>query len=224
MKRRSFLGASAGTVALASGMTGCDGGKGGIDRKKVADDKLCTENGKLAGMTLEELREQYRYDLFDDFLAFFDKYIIDHEYGGFMTNTDHDGTNITTNKRNWYEGRGIWAYSFLYNNIAKEDKYLDVARKSVEFILKHQPGGDELWPAVFSREGKVIEKSKVTIPGECYIAEGLAEYGKATGDRKYLDLARETLFKCWKIYDRPDYQDSASPFPGAVCGVIFSTG
>ena len=78
-------------------------------------------------LTLEELREQYRYDLFDDFLPFLDKFVIDHEHGGFMCNTDRDGTNITKNKRAWYEGRGIWVYSFLYNNFEPNPKYLEIA-------------------------------------------------------------------------------------------------
>ena len=42
-----------------------------------------------------------------------EKYVIDHVYGGFMCNTDRDGTNITQDKNTWYEGRGIWVYSFL---------------------------------------------------------------------------------------------------------------
>ena len=215
MKRRSFLGATAGTLPLVSGITGCDGKKHKKIEQKVSGDRLCTLDGKLAGMTLEELREQYRYDLFDDFLVFYDKHIIDREHGGFMVNADHDGTHINTNKRNWYEGRGIWTYCFLYNNIAKEDKYLDVATRSVKFLLKHQPKGDNLWPSEYTREGEVIRKTVNTIPGECYIAEGFAEYAKATGEQKYMDLATETLFKCLRLYDRPDYKDGSCPFPGA---------
>ena len=75
---------------------GCQGG-GGID-----------PDGKLAGLTLEQLRDQYRKDLFDDFLPFMDKYIIDHELGGFMCHTDRDGSHLSTKKNSW----DIWDYYY----------------------------------------------------------------------------------------------------------------
>src|SRR5215471_8360231 len=71
-------------------------------------------------LPFEKLRTQYRHDLFDDFLPFMDRHVIDHDYGGFMCNTDRDGTNLSQGKTAWYEGRGIWVYSFLYNHFAKE--------------------------------------------------------------------------------------------------------
>ncbi|MCD6308777.1 MAG: hypothetical protein J7M24_07265, partial [Candidatus Latescibacteria bacterium] len=114
MKRRTFFGASLGTAALASNLTGCSGTQspGGGEAGGVTAPGAI---GTIGGMTLEELKEQYRYDLFDDFLVFFDKYIVDHELGGFMCDTDHDGTHNSTEKRTWYLGRGSWCYSFLYN-------------------------------------------------------------------------------------------------------------
>lgn len=180
--------------------------------------------GKIGDLSLEKIRDQYKSDLFDDFLPFVDKYVIDHEYGGFMCNTDRDGTNITKNKTTWYEGRGIWVYSFLYNNLAKEAKYLDVARKSVEFILKAKPAGEEaLWPRTLTREGKPLAPD-TAIYGDLFIAEGLAEYSKATGEQKYWDMAKQLIRKCIRIYERPDYEPNvgrtylgkgAPPFPGA---------
>jgi hypothetical protein len=98
-------------------------------------------------LPLAQLRDQYRRDLFDDFLPFMERYVIDHRYGGFLCNTDRDGTNLSKQKTAWQEGRGIWVYSFLYNNLAREPGYLEVARKSVEFILQSKPADpDGLWP------------------------------------------------------------------------------
>ncbi len=216
MKRRTFLGATGGSGALASIFTGCgeqakehSGGFHSVQKKSV------TDNGMLAGMTLEKLREQYRYELFDDFLPFVEKYVVDHQYGAFMTRTDHDGTNVSTDKSATSIGRGIWLFSFLYNNFVKDEKYLEIASKAVDFILKHKPSGDDLWPNLISREGEVLDQGRVSIAHDCYIGEGLAEFGKATGEQDYFDLGRETMFKCLRHYDRPDYQDGASPYPGA---------
>ena len=41
-----------------------------------------TDDGMLAGKTLKELREEYRYWLFDDYLPFHDEFCVDREYGG----------------------------------------------------------------------------------------------------------------------------------------------
>ena len=43
----------------------------------------------IAGFTPEDLLHQYRHFLFDDFLPFMDKFVIDHERGGFLCNCDH---------------------------------------------------------------------------------------------------------------------------------------
>ena len=176
-------------------------------------------------MTLEELRDQYRYDLFQDFLPFMDQYVIDHELGGFMCETDRDGTNLTQTKTTWFEGRGIWVYSFLYNNFGKEKRDLEVAGKSVEFILSARPSGqDTLWPKRFSREGRPLTPPATEIYGDLFIAEGLAEFARATGEWKYRDLAKELVQKCVRIYDRPDHDPEtgdahlgtkSQAFPGA---------
>ncbi|MFC1691949.1 hypothetical protein ACFL1R_00410 [Candidatus Latescibacterota bacterium] len=215
MKRRSFLGTAVGTATLSSGITGCAEREKSMDNISKTGEKYVTYNGKLAEMTLEEVKRQYEYDLFEDFISFHDKYVIDHKYGSFTANTDHDGSHPDTNTTSSYMGRGIWCYSFLYNNLAREDRYLDIASKAVKFILKHQPAGDDFWPGLYSCEGEAIGSGKGSYPGDCYIAEGLAEFAKATGETKYMDIARETIFKCLKHYDRADFKDSSTPYPGA---------
>ena len=202
MKRRKFL---TGSVATASGLLMGINACGTKEEKKVSEGNSVAKIDKLAGQTLEQLLEQYRYYLFDDFLPFLDKFVIDHEFGGFMCNTDRDGTKITTNKSARYEGRGIWVYSFLYDKLEKDPKYLEIARKSVEFILRNEPSGDNLWPESYSREGKSISKAPVTIYEDLFIANGLSEYSKASGEDKYWYKAKEILLKCLKIYNKPDY-------------------
>ena len=203
MKRRAFLGTTAGTVAVISGVAGC------AQEQKESPVSLpsVTVNGKLAGKTLEELRDLYRYDLFEDYIPFVYKYVVDHEYGGFMCNTDRDGTNITKNKKTWYEGRGIWASSFLYNKLDPDPQHLEVARKSVEFILKNKPEGDRFWPQTMTREGKPITWIS-EVYGDLFVATGLSEYSKAVGDDTYWNMARDIMLKCMRMYDSPDYGKS----------------
>ncbi len=161
---------------------------------------------QLAGTPLMKLRNQYRSDLFDDFLPFMDKYVIDHQYGGFMCNTDREGTRLGERKEAWFEGRGIWVYSFLFGHFGHNPQHLEVARKSVQFLLKSKPSEkDALWPSIFSREGKSLTPPAKTILGELFIAEGFAEFSKATNDPAYWDQAKAIILNCVRIYDRPDY-------------------
>jgi len=174
----------------------------------------------MAKLNLEKLYRKYKYDLFDDFLPFMDKFVIDHKLGGFMCNTDRDGTNINTEKNSWYNGRGLWVYSFLYNELAKEKKHLDTARKTARFILKDRPSDDELWNTDYTKQGQPLPPKGIyaggkyvpsakEVYGDLFIAEGLAEYARAIGDEQYADIAEQLLFKCIKIYDRNDYAPTA---------------
>lgn len=178
----------------------------------------------LAGLPLRQLRDQYRKELFIDFLPFMERHVIDTQYGGFMCNADYHGKLVNQNKSSWFEGRGIWVYSFLYNNLARERKYLNIARRSLEFILSIRPTGDELWPKELTREGKPLTSADGEIYGDLFIAEGLTEYSKAVGERSHWDTARELVLKCVRLYDRDDYRPTigqtylganAPRFPGA---------
>lgn len=218
MNRRKFLTAS--TV----GISGLLAAPSPVFSQRKSGEKP-KQTIKLAGMSLKELREKYRRDLFDDFLPFMDKYVIDYRYGGFMCLTDYTGERESDKKLSWFEGRGSWVYAFLYNNLTRKRKYLDVARKSLEFVLKSKPkNADELWSKELTRDGKPITPPDGEIYGDLFIAEGLAEFSKATGEKSYWDEAKNLVLKCVRIYDREDYRPiigqtylgkDARPFPGA---------
>jgi len=231
MRRREFLGTSLGAAVSFVGATSCRFETRRLTRARptlrmstrdagTMAERSVTSGGNLGGLTLEELREQYRYDLFDDFLPFMDKYVIDHELGGFMCNTDRDGTNLSTKKNSWYMGRGVWVYSFLYNELTRKKEHLEVARKAVEFLLRDPPKGDNFWPAEYTKEGTpILAKGQYIggnyIPvskevyGDLFIANGFAEYGRAAGDDSYWSMAKNIMFKCIRIYDRSDYAPNA---------------
>jgi N-acylglucosamine 2-epimerase len=166
--------------------------------------------------------EQYRKDLFQDFLPFMHRYVIDHEYGGFLCHADRDGTRLGEEKDSWYEGRGIWVYSFLYRHVITDPAHLEVARKAVESILSIRPRDGALWPRKFTRTGETLAADD-EIYGSLFIAEGLAEYAEAAERPEYRDIAKEIIADCLAVYDRPDYPANpkpylgpdAAPFPGA---------
>jgi len=215
MNRRELLLASAGAAISLTNLSGCSSGRGRsasavgfspVGKTAPPGEKI----DRLAGLTLAQLRDQYRRDLFDDFLPFMDKFVIDHEFGGFFDKVDRDGTILSTEKRSSYIGLGLWVYSCLYHELSHQDEHLAVAHKAAEFLLKNQPAEDDVWPASFTRQGQPLPSpptppSRRRMFGDLIIANGLAEYSRATGREQYWQLARQTMFKCKKMYDQPDY-------------------
>lgn len=200
MTRRTFVRSAPGLAAVSPAIMGCGAEPPPVREHRVAE---------IAGMPLAALREEYRADLFDRFLPFMERHVVDARYGGFMCSTLPDGTNVSTVKRAGYEGRGIWVYSFLYNNLAREQRYLDTAKRSVDFLLRHKPRGLEMWPQSFTREGEPESPPGASINADLYIADGLQEFAKASGDSSFLDLAREVLMKCLVVYESEAYGVSA---------------
>lgn len=220
MDRRGFLlgTTAAGAAHLVRDSFAAEG------RQRPSGAHSAAPGGELAGYTLPQLRDLYRRDLFTDWLPFMERHVIDGEYGGFLCNTDFDGTHVNTDKDALFEGRGIWVYSSLYTHFGKESRYLDVARRSIELLRKSEPTGDALWCTTLHRDGTPASAASTIIPTDLGIAEGFAAFAQATGQQEFLDRARKLLRKCVQVYDRSDYYpgvgrgyfgSDAVPFPGA---------
>lgn len=211
--RRGFIRSNAIAGLGLSGIAGLSG---------FAEDSSISENSvngqtlikTLAGLNLQELHDRYHDELFKRFLPAMESLCIDHEYGGFMCDVDiATRKSISTIKRVWNQGRGIWVYSFLYNNFEKNPRYLEIAKNAIDFIMKLKPKDDHFFDGSYSREGNRIS-GPGDIYGNLFVAEGLAEYAKASGDKSYLKTAKEMILYCLDRYDRPDYIYDISYAPG----------
>lgn len=219
MERKTFLAATAGAAAGVLG--GYSLGRHAFpveraeehpaaDFPRSSDIPVAMDEGSF-----RYYRQRYHSDLFDTFLPNMDRYVIDHELGGFMCDADiRTGARLTTRKRAWYEGRGIWLYSFLYHHLKQDPAWLEIARKSIDFILKHRPERGGFWNASFSREGVPLD-APGDLFGNLYVAEGLAAYARASGEEEFLELAKEIALDSLKIYDAPDYTYRSGYLPGA---------
>ena len=205
MERRNFFKGLAGSVLAVSTLNGlvsaCTQEVNGKTQNDGEEKKPLSDKDDLI-----KLRDEFTNDLFNEFLPFMDKYIIDNKYGGFMCDTDRDGTHLDTNKRTWYQGRGVWVYSYLYNHFDPNPRYLEVADKTVEFINKTQPAPGKLWTPWFTREGKPIGGEDTELYSDLHVAEGFTQYSKIPGREEYWDKARKILMKCIDVYEnRPGY-------------------
>jgi mannose/cellobiose epimerase-like protein (N-acyl-D-glucosamine 2-epimerase family) len=208
MKRRDFL-ASLPATAAASSLFAQD------KNLPSPEDQAGREKGQiLAGKPLAELRAEFQKDL-DEYVDFFLRHGIDHEKGGFMCSLGHDGTLVDTNKFHWFQGRGIWVFSHLYLHFKKDIRFLDVAKKTCDFMLRYFPQDKERmrWAAVVAKDGGVVRGYEKD-PFGCYFGiEGMFELAGAAGDEKLFGEALDLYLRHYSFVRDPRILAEDSP-PG----------
>ena len=133
-----------------------------------------------------------------------------------MCSLDYDGTPANTEKNFWFQGRAIWVYSFLYNHFGKNPQYLEVARKTKEFVFKYALQKDGWWAEELSREGKVLRPFSGDTEGMYYLAEGLHEYATASRRRPVPCSRRGTPEEALPVLRQPGFPVPGSGFPVSV--------
>ena len=148
---------------------------------------------QLAGLSLPDLRRRYHGELFGEQLPFWSRCGIDHELGGFQCSLGYDGSRVNDDKFVWFQGRGLWVWSFVYNHLEQDPALIEVARKTKDFLLQHFPQHDGSWASMVTREGQPLASER-DVYGRYFAVEGLFEYAHAAGDGETHDLAFK-LFK-----------------------------
>ena len=64
-------------------------------------------------MDFKKLAEQYKAELLDRVMPFWMQNSIDHEFGGYYTCIERDGTVYDTDKCIWLQGREVWMLATL---------------------------------------------------------------------------------------------------------------
>jgi N-acylglucosamine 2-epimerase len=165
--------------------------------------------GTIAGMNLEELRADYQDRLFNRYLPFWENGGYDIENGGFMCELYDDGTIQKDEKSIWYQGRSVWVYAYLYNNFGNDQRYLEIAHKTRDFMVKYMYAGDGIWSESVNRIGQIIASSGQgsgrDIYGAMFAAAGLIELYRAAGREQDIEIAKDTLLTSMKRYEDPGY-------------------
>lgn len=135
----------------------------------------------------------YKDNLLNDVLPFWEKYSIDKENGGYFTSLNKYGKVFDTDKFSWLQGRQIWMFSKLYNQVAQNENWLAVAENGVRFLKKY--GRDEQNDHSFffswTKSGKPLTHA-YNIYSDCFAALGFYEYSKASGDVDSSHIALHT--------------------------------
>ena len=148
--------------------------------------------------------ESYKKDLTENIMPFWMKYGLDRENGGVYTCVDRDGSLMDTTKSVWFQGRFAFICSFAYNNVEKNQEWLDAAKSTLEFIEKHC--FDEQGHMYFSvtAEGKPLRKRRYVF-SETFAAIAMSEYALATGDQHWAKRAIQVFKDTQRFLATPGF-------------------
>lgn len=148
--------------------------------------------------------ESYKKDLTENIMPFWMEYGLDSENGGVYTCVNRDGSLMDTTKSVWFQGRFAFICSFAYNNVEKNQEWLDAAKSTLEFIEKHC--FDEQGHMYFSvtAEGKPLRKRRYVF-SETFAAIAMSEYALATGDQHWAKRAIQVFEDTQRFLATPGF-------------------
>jgi len=144
----------------------------------------------------------YRDELLNNVMPFWLEKSQDTKYGGYFTCLDRTGNVFDTDKFVWLQGREVWMFSMLYNNLEKNPEWLKCAIQGGEFLKKFGHDGNLNWYFSLTREGKPIIEP-YNIFSYTFATMAFCQLSKATGNQEYADIARKTFDIILSKLDNP---------------------
>lgn len=143
-------------------------------------------------MDFKKLEELYKVELLDNVLPFWLKNSQDKEYGGYFSCLDRDGSVFDTDKFIWLQGREVWMFATMYNNVEKRQDWLDCAIQGGEFLKKYGHDGNYNWYFSLDRNGNPLVEP-YNIFSYTFATMAFGQLNKATGNEEYAEIARKTF-------------------------------
>jgi len=143
-------------------------------------------------INFHSLAQQYKDELLNNVVPFWLQHSQDKQYGGYYTCLDRKGEVFDTDKFIWLQGREVWLFSTLYNNVEHNSLWLQSAEQGGEFLKKYGHDGNFNWYFSLTREGKPLIEP-YNIFSYTFAAMAFGQLDKATGNQEYADIAKKTF-------------------------------
>jgi len=137
-------------------------------------------------------KDLYRKELLENIIPFWENNSRDDIFGGYYTCLDRKGKVFDTDKFIWLQGRQLWFFSMIYNQIEKRQTWLGMAMLGADFLEKFGMDADGNWYFSLTREGQPLVQP-YNIFSDCFACMGFAELYKATGNTLYQEIALRTF-------------------------------
>lgn len=159
----------------------------------------------MTNVDFKQISSRYKRELLENCLPFWLEHSQDKEYGGYFSCLNRDGSVYDTDKFIWLQGREVWMFAMLYNNVEKNQQWLDCAIQGAEFLKKF--GHDENWDFYFSldRKGNPLVQP-YNIFSNTFACMAFAQLAKATGNDEYAQNARRVFGRILERRSNPKGQ------------------
>ncbi|WP_176011761.1 AGE family epimerase/isomerase [Victivallis sp. Marseille-Q1083] len=134
-------------------------------------------------MDFNNTLKRFENELLNSVIPFWENHCVDHQYGGYFTMLDRDGSVYDTGKYMWMQWRIVYMFATLYMEY-KVEKWLDIARQGYDFLYRHGRLPDGSYYFQLNRQGEPA-MAPFSIFSDCFAAMGAAAMYQATGEEKY---------------------------------------
>jgi N-acylglucosamine 2-epimerase len=150
-----------------------------------------------------DLREIYRRELLDNVVPFWQTHGVDRKQGGFFTCLDRDGSLYSTEKYMWLQGRAVWTFARLHNELGPNDEWLALAEQGAAFLRRFGKTDDGRAYFSLTRDGRPTHIQR-KIYSEVFYAMAMSEMARATGRDEYLAEAKEMFWRICDLWRHPE--------------------
>ena len=153
---------------------------------------------------IQSWADSYKKDLTENIMPFWMEHGWDRENGGVYTCVNRDGSLMDSTKSVWFQGRFAFICAFAYNNVEKNQMWLDAAKSTLEFIEKHC--FDEKGHMYFSvtADGQPLRKRRYVF-SETFASIAMSEYAHATGDQHWAQRALQIFEDIQRFLNTPGF-------------------
>jgi N-acylglucosamine 2-epimerase len=134
----------------------------------------------------------YRDELLENILPFWLRHSPDPTNGGYFTCLNRDGSVYDTDKFIWLQGRQVWTFSHMYNNVESRPEWLDMAIHGAGFLKKYGRDASGNWYFSLTAEGKPLVQP-CNIFSDCFATMAFAAFDKAMPSDEHKQIALDTF-------------------------------
>lgn len=141
---------------------------------------------------LSEFVTYYEKHICEDIMPFWDARCIDKENGGYLTCFDREG-NLTDDKKYiWFQGRQLYVYALLYQEVDKKTEWLRNARWGFEYLIEKAYAGKGRWNYLLDKNKNVLSGT-ISIFSDFHVIQGIAQYLQIEDNPVGLDILKESF-------------------------------
>jgi N-acylglucosamine 2-epimerase len=141
---------------------------------------------------LELYFDQYREELLEQVIPWWEHFSPDKKYGGYFTCITDEGEVFDTDKFVWLQARQAWMFAKLYQEVEQKTSWFDMALSGIDFLEKHGRDRSGNWYFSLTNNGKPLVQP-YNIFSDCFAALAFGAAYKIDGNPRYANVAKDTF-------------------------------